>query len=647
MGKAILDENLRLLRQRWPGIAERVERAGPLPADAVSPSRAGAPTLRLAGESGNPTWIHSRYDPIREAEDQIARLGLEPVDSVFIFGFGLGYPLLAAVRRGHSTNLIVAVERDPAVFRAALENVDLGDFFRHREAILVVGVDSDRVFDSFDDQTSRVFCGSVKVFTHPATARAFPSYSKGLARSVDEFMRHGSVSIRSALYLSRISLRNRLDNLADYVTGVDLRSLEGRFRGRPGILVGAGPSLQQNVEDLRRARGRAVVIAVSTSLRMLLGRGIRPDLTAIIDYHAISRRYFEDIPSDVAPPIVCDAKANTEAIESYAGRRIFGNDYLLNSLMGDDARDRGDLTAGATVAHAAFNLLAALGCDPIILVGMDLSYPGGLHHVGGTAIQDQQFAETNRFYTFEMKEREWYLAHRRQLIRVPGVVEEEVWTSDVFLSYLRELEAMFAAGGRRVIDATEGGARKRHTDVMPLAEAIDRFATSPIPEDALDLVGPPAPESEDLATIEAALGAVEQRLDEAEELAAIYRRSIRSLEKIVKITSGGVAADEEVVKVIRAKEKLRRYGFLYFMLNQLAQSDLRQRINRDLDIQGGTYTGVERQRRQAERDLEYVKGLRGALEFLVDAMTTGRRRLRARAAALCGRKQSSVGAVSG
>ena len=42
---------------------------------------------------------------------------------------------------------------------------------------------------------------------------------------------------------------------------------------------------------------------------------------------------------------------------------------------------------------------------------------------------------------------------------------DEVWTSDVFFSYLREFEDMFARSDRRVIDATEGGALKKGTDV--------------------------------------------------------------------------------------------------------------------------------------------------------------------------------------
>ena len=80
--------------------------------------------------------------------------------------------------------------------------------------------------------------------------------------------------------------------------------------------------------------------------------------------------------------------------------------------------------------------------------------------------------------------------------------------------------------------------------------------------------------------------------------------------------------------MIGYKKDLARFGFFYFMLNNLAQADLRERIQRDLGIQGEGVSGVDRQRRQAERDLEYIKGLRRALEFVVDQIREGKARLR-------------------
>ena len=97
--------------------------------------------------------------------------------------------------------------------------------------------------------------------------------------------------------------------------------------------------------------------------------------------------------------------------------------------------------------------------DPVIFVGLDLSYPGGLLHTPGTAIHNSVIAQTNRFYTFEMRELEYYLSIRARMRKVPAIPDGEVPTEEVLLSYIKEFEQGFASYPGRIIDATEGGVR--------------------------------------------------------------------------------------------------------------------------------------------------------------------------------------------
>ncbi len=72
--------------------------------------------------------------------------------------------------------------------------------------------------------------------------------------------------------------------------------------------------------------------------------------------------------------------------------------------------------------------------------------------------------------------------------------------------------------------------------------------------------------------------------------------------------------------MIALKERFRRYEILFVLLNQIAQAVLFLRQKRDRDLDLSDLRGVARQLAQAERDLEYVRGLRGALEFLQEKM---------------------------
>ena len=613
---------LELLRRRWPLAARRIEEAPDLPEGALQAGKSGEPTVCLRGDDGRDLYLHSRYDPLAEARTQLQAAEVQPGDTVVLLGVGLGYQIEALLEEGRA-GLIIAVERDPSVFRAALDRPSLEPFLRHPEAELVIGGGADDLFVALERRLGRIFAGSLRVIAHPPSLKAFPTYYEGLRQALREFAKHGAVVLRSALYLSRVSLENRFQNLADYISSPGLGSLAGRFTGYPGIVVSAGPSLDRNVHLLPRAEGRAVVIAVSTALKILLGRGIRPDFTAVIDYHAISARYFEGIPADGAPALVADLKATPAAVRAYAGLKLFGSDSCMDLFLEGAAGDKGPMAGGSTVAHAAFDALRRLGCDPIIFIGQDLSYPEGRLHAAGTAISAQQLPETNRFYTLEMKEWEYYLLHRKTLSRVPGAMGGEVWTCDVFLTYLREFEQMFRQSTQRIIDATEGGARKTGAEVMSLAEAIDLFCGRQIPPELLRIgaqdAGDPAAAGSRLARVREIL---DRRILEGEELRADYRKAIRHLEKVMETNRRGLAADEEASKVIALKAKFRRFEILFLILNQVAQADLYIRQKRDLSLEMRELRGVARQLAQAERDLEYVKGLRGALDFVLERLRT-------------------------
>ena len=118
-------------------------------------------------------------------------------------------------------------------------------------------------------------------------------------------------------------------NLPWYAASPGTARYKDAFAGYPAIVVSAGPSLHRNIEMLRQARGKAVIIAVSTVLRPLLRRGIKPDFAVVLDYHPISKKYFEDAPGDEDVRLVVDPKASYDAVDAHRGPKVvIHNDAL-------------------------------------------------------------------------------------------------------------------------------------------------------------------------------------------------------------------------------------------------------------------------------------------------------------------------------
>ena len=72
--------------------------------------------------------------------------------------------------------------------------------------------------------------------------------------------------------------------------------LKDLFKGRPAIIVSAGPSLEKNCHLLRKAKGRALIIAVDVVVPTLLPAGILPDLVVALEANRKLYLAFQDNP---------------------------------------------------------------------------------------------------------------------------------------------------------------------------------------------------------------------------------------------------------------------------------------------------------------------------------------------------------------
>ena len=103
--------------------------------------------------SGNPTgileglYIHSRYDPEREAVKIIKRNTTLKISSGVILGFGLGYMTEAFLKHYPRTPLLV-VEPDISFFLKALSSRDMSHFLSSDNVVFILG-SSPAEFSSF------------------------------------------------------------------------------------------------------------------------------------------------------------------------------------------------------------------------------------------------------------------------------------------------------------------------------------------------------------------------------------------------------------------------------------------------------------------------------------------------------------------
>ena len=148
---------------------------------------------------------------------------------------------------------------------------------------------------------------------------------------------------------------------------------------------------------------------------------------------------------------------------------------------------------------------------------------------------------------------------------------------------------------------------------MPLEQAVASCMTDELPAELFEVPALSADACEDRTR--RSVDRLENVVAQAGELRALYDRAIRLIRKVIRENKRNRAADRVVEKVLRIKEQLKDYQLLYVLMTHVAQSDLFIRLRRDRELDGGEQSGVEKQRKQAERDLEYLLGLKHAVEF--------------------------------
>ncbi len=254
-----------------------------------------------------------------------------------------------------------------------------------------------------------------------------------------------------------------LDNLYSLATLRQTSEFHGKFLGIPGVVVCPGPSLETNIDLLKKIKGKALIICVLHALAYLQEKDIEPDIVIQVDPKDLSKdlvkkngqssNLWEEwiVKNDLS-------KIKYFITSAYAQPEIFKipvqNIFWMNAGLPIGKHIPIDIKdykrVGGSVAHSAFDILIEFGCGPIALVGQDLAYSkeGNAYSVGSAR-------ELGR-----KKGDEFMRNNYGNDVEVKGYDGNPVTTSEVLLSFAN-LFTIFAErlGSSRIklFNCTEGG----------------------------------------------------------------------------------------------------------------------------------------------------------------------------------------------
>ncbi|PWW37442.1 MULTISPECIES: motility associated factor glycosyltransferase family protein [Paenibacillus] len=431
--------------------------------------------LMIRDEHGNDYVVTGNAEILLKSDlDESGQPNPLKRELIFLVGITSVQEIEYIIRKMSEESFLIIIEPNPSFFNYALNNKDLSFFMRQNVMLFADELTNLPVFlDKLFSTTLIYYMRNIKFYFTYFYRTYDVNLCVDIVRSVKETVKYKAMIYGNSIDDSLKGFKHNMSNLPHLLRSKDVSQLKNRFKDVPAVIVAAGPSLNKNIKELKKVKGKSIIIAVDTIAQRLLVEGIIPDFICSIEREKETYTYFyenKNYPPETT--IVAPLLLYPEIFNEFKGdliipiRENVGEYIWLNQVLGLEGDN--SISIGLSCAHVAFGFAEHIGASPIILVGQDLAFGNSVEqsHAGGTIYDDSQFS-SSVFSAIEKTVTEGYDG-----MPVP--------TTEIWNSFRKWFEIEIFNEGLNVINATEGGAKIAHTQQLSLRQVAERYCNDDI-----------------------------------------------------------------------------------------------------------------------------------------------------------------------
>lgn len=470
-------ENKRILKNIYPNLWERLKTFESFTDTSliqVEETRTGDKTIWV-DRDGRKVYLHSKYNPIREAETLIEDYkDIDDDTTIIFYGTGLGYHIDLFLKKFPHVNYYI-YEPIPEMLCKYLEHNSLKSLSSLKLKDIVLADREPNIRKFF----SRLIDKSNGKFIHitlNSHRNVFHEEYDRFIKLFKEIVKSKKINIGANLKFQERWILNSLKNFKEVLNTPNiLLEKKGAFKNKPAILVAAGPSLNEEIENIRYIKENrlAYIFSVGSAVNTLVYNDIYPDAACTYDPSIYNQNVFKKLKEyeikDI--PMIFGSSVGYETLVNYLGDKyhmITSQDTVSNYFLKNKGGQSINMVQDAsTIAIITLQLLYELGFNPIILVGQNLAYRGKERHSEGVYYSREVTAN-------EMAKGIW----------VKDVYGNEVLTNEGFNSMRQQMEFYIKIlSNIKVINTTKGGAYIEGTNFIELNEVIGEYLKEKVVED--------------------------------------------------------------------------------------------------------------------------------------------------------------------
>lgn len=404
-------------------------------------------------------FMHSIYDNRRELDEMFSGVNKD-AECIVVFGAGLGHFITYIEENYKKIKKIFIIEPSIEIFRRFLENVDLYAFIKKFEDVTFIVNKSSIDASSILISMLRNYIKSNLEFAFSLSYRSiFPVYYETIHNNTIEYFRSYRVNNATAELFQDKWLVNVMRNIKQDETPVE--ALLNKFNEGTALLVSAGPSLNENIELIKKINKNIVIIAVGSAIKILHSNNIKPHLRFAIDGSYGQTKIFDGVDTSICPLVhsnlsFYDIPKNYKADKV---RMVLETDYLTMYILKLAGIDFNLIPSGNSVANVALSTLCKMGFRKIIFVGQDLCYTHGELYARGSWKQESINEEKIK---------------NGELVKTENVNGENVYTNLAFLGMKKGFESCISEyPDIEFINSTVEGLHIKGTILKDLQEVLE------------------------------------------------------------------------------------------------------------------------------------------------------------------------------
>ncbi len=330
--------------------------------------------------NGKTVFLHSNYSPSKEADKWFAKLKLEGVEVLYVYGIGLGYYYDAAKAwlKEKASRYLIFLEDDLAVIKRFVETKRASELLEDPQVQM-------HHFDKIQSESGVIWWlkwfftfTKMDVSSLESYEKIHSTRFKQLRSSlVGSFLNH-NMRAREYVIGGRTFYENFYPNMLELSKAYQGTQLFSQYKDVPAIICGAGPSLEKNIQLLGDLTDKALIFAGGSAANVLASAAIRPHFGANLDPNPTQHlRLLSSFAYEV--PVFYRNRVYHKVLKDTHAARLFINGcggYSVSQWMEDELGfpKPFSMDEGNNVVNWTLGLARLLACNPIIFVGMDLAY---------------------------------------------------------------------------------------------------------------------------------------------------------------------------------------------------------------------------------------------------------------------------------